>query len=171
MIRAALLILASLSLGGCGYHVSGQGNLMPATVKTIAIPAFTNLTTRYRLSERLPAALAHEFIQRTRYRVVADINEADAVLYGAVNNYMSFPITAEQRTGRASSVQMSVFVSLQLRERESGKLIYDRPNFEIRQRYEISQDPVTYFEESDAGLERLSRDVAKSVVSAVLEAF
>jgi hypothetical protein len=42
---------------------------------------------------------------------------------------------------------------------------------EFRQRYEIAIDPNAYFEESDMALERLSRDVARTVVSAVLEAF
>ena len=42
---------------------------------------------------------------------------------------------------------------------------------EVRNRYEIAIDPRAYFEESDLGLERLSRDVARTVVSSVLESF
>ena len=44
-----------------------------------AIPAFGNKTTRYRLTERLPAAIANEFISRTRYRVVSDPAQAAEV--------------------------------------------------------------------------------------------
>ena len=42
---------------------------------------------------------------------------------------------------------------------------------EFRERYEVSVDPSAYLEESDAALTRLSRDVARTVVSAVLERF
>jgi hypothetical protein len=42
---------------------------------------------------------------------------------------------------------------------------------EVRERYEIAVDPNAYFEESDVAVERLSHNVARSVVSAVLEAF
>ena len=42
---------------------------------------------------------------------------------------------------------------------------------EVRQRYEISVDQLQYFEESDIALDRVSREVARSVVSAILEAF
>jgi hypothetical protein len=42
---------------------------------------------------------------------------------------------------------------------------------EFRQRYEIAIDQTQYFEESDIALERLSRDVARTLVSSVLEAF
>jgi hypothetical protein len=41
----------------------------------------------------------------------------------------------------------------------------------VRERYEISIDPLAYFEESEVALERLSKQVAGSIVSAILEAF
>ena len=50
-------------------------------------------------------------------------------------------------------------------------MLFTRPSFEVRERYEISVDPRAYFEESDPAMERLSRDVARSVVSAILENF
>jgi hypothetical protein len=165
------LLLAAAAFPGCGYRVGGQADLLPAHVRTIAIPAFSNVTTRYRLTERLPAALGREFITRTRYRIVADPNEADAVLTGAVVNYMSAPTIFDQATGRAAGVQVSVFLNLTLTERESGAVLYQRNNFEARQRYEVSIEQREYFDESDVALDRLSREVARLVVSSVLEAF
>jgi hypothetical protein len=50
-------------------------------------------------------------------------------------------------------------------------VLFNRPHLEFRQRYEISVNQVQYFEESEPALERLSRDVARTVVSTVLEAF
>ena len=47
-------------------------DLIPKTIHTIAIPAFTNVTTRYKLTDQLPEAIAREFISRTRYRIVTD---------------------------------------------------------------------------------------------------
>ena len=61
----------------CGYHVSGTADVLPKNVKTIAIPAFGNITTRYKLSDVLSAAVTREFISRTRYQVVTDVNSAD----------------------------------------------------------------------------------------------
>jgi hypothetical protein len=42
---------------------------------------------------------------------------------------------------------------------------------EFKQRYEIAVDQKAYLDESDVALDRLSRDVARTVVSSVLEAF
>lgn len=167
----ACAVLCAAALGGCGYRVGGQADLLPTHIRTIAIPAFGNVTTRYKLTERLPAALTREFITRTRYRIVADPAEADAVLTGAVVNYISAPTIFDQATGRAAGIQVSVFLNLTLTDRQSGQVLYQRANFEARQRYEVSIEQREYFDESDVALDRLSREVARLVVSTILEAF
>jgi hypothetical protein len=160
-----------LMLSSCGYHIGGKADLVPKSVHTIAIPAFTNITTRYKLTDHLPQAISHEFIARTRYRIVTDPNEADAVLRGAVINYVAYPTIFDQATGRASGLQVNVTLQVILTERATGKVIFSRPNFEAHQRYEISISATAYFEESDAALDRLSRDVARDLVSSILENF
>lgn len=164
-------VVAASFLCGCGYHVSGHAETVPATIKTIAIPSFKNLTVRYRLSEQLPAAVTREFISRTRYQVVVDEAQADAVLHGAVTNYIAFPYIADQQSGRAAGVQVSVVLNISLVERATGKVLFSRPYLEFRNRYEISSDEINYFDESQTAMDRLSREVARTVVSAVLESF
>lgn len=169
--RVFALVIPAAFAPACGYRTGGRGDSLPRTLASIAIPPFGNTTTRYKLTDRLPVAITREFIARTRYRIVQDQNEADAVLQGAVVNLLSFPVIFDQQSGRATGVQMHVYLQLTLIERQTGKVLYTRPNMEIRQRYEISVQPGAYFEESDMALERLSQDVARTVVSSVLEMF
>jgi len=166
------LCLFSFALTSCGYHIAGNStsDVLPSTVKTVAIPAFSNVTIRYKLTSYMPAAITREFISRTRYQVVNDPKEADAVLNGSIVRFDSIPITFDPRTGRASAIQALVVMQITLRDR-AGTVLFDRPRFESRQNYEISTDPKAYFDESDVALDRLSREVARSVVSAVLENF
>jgi hypothetical protein len=168
---AALAILLTMWCAGCGYRVAGRADLLPSNLHTIAIPAFGNTTTRYRLTERMPAAITREFIARTRYRVVPDSNTADAVLQGSVVSYNSNPVVFDPVTSRASTVQVSVYLDITLRERATGKVLFSRSRMEFRERYEISVDQRAYFDESDAALDRLTADVARSMVSAILEKF
>ena len=169
--RRILTAALCAGLTGCGYHVAGHADMIPKTVKTIALRKWANVTTRYKLTDHLPEAIAREFIARTRYKVVNDPEQADAVLTGAVVNYNSYPTTSDQKTGRASGLQVSVTLQVRLVERATGKVLFNRPSFEARQRYEISINAQAYFEESGEALERLSRDVARDVVSAILESF
>lgn len=170
-MRFGLAIALLLTGTGCGYHVSGKSDLLPKSVQSIAIPAFTNITARYKLPERMAGALTREFISRTRYHISADVNTADAVLRGSVLRYDSFVTTFDPVTNRGSSVQLVVTLKLTLVERVSGKVLFDRPAMEVRERYEIATDQRAYLEESDAAVDRMSRDLARTVVSSVLEAF
>jgi len=166
-VAGCVILLAT----SCGYHTAGHADLVPKTVHTIAIPAFTNQTTRYKLTDQLPEAIAREFIARTRYRVVSDPDTADAVLTGSVLTNTSFPTVIDPTTNRASTVEVHVTMRLNLVERATGKTLYTRPNFEMRERYQISLDPAAFFEESDAALARASQQTAQQVVSSILDNF
>jgi hypothetical protein len=170
LLPRALSVL-SLCLVSCGYHVAGTANVLPKNVKTIAIPAFKNITTRYKIAELVTTAVAREFISRTHYRIVAEPENADAVLSGSVVNFFAYPTTFDPQTGRAAGVQVIVYLAISLRDRTTNAVLFDRPHMEFRQTYEISVDPATYFDESDNAMDRLSRDVARTVVSAVLANF
>jgi lipopolysaccharide assembly LptE-like protein len=165
---SSLIFLAT----SCGYHVAGKADLVPKNIHTIAIPPFSNITLRYKLTDRLPEAISQEFITRTRYKIVSDPNQADAVLRGAIVNFVSYAILFDQATGRASGLQVNVTIQVSLTERATGKVIYSRPNYEYHDRYEISvTNPNQYFEESGTALERLSHTVAKDLVTSILENF
>jgi outer membrane lipopolysaccharide assembly protein LptE/RlpB len=165
---ASLGLLLS-TLTGCGYHISGHGDLMPKTIKTIAIPAFGNVTTRYKLTRTLPTDIGRELLARTKYKVIADPKEADAVLTGTVHNFAAYPTISAN--GRATVVEAIVTLNLTLTNRATGAVLFNRTGAEFRERYEISIEPQAYFDESGTAMLRLSKSVARSVVSAILEKF
>lgn len=166
-----LTALLPLLLVSCGYRFAETDNALPKTIHTVAIPAFTNLTTRYKLTDQLPEVISREFITRTRYRVVSNADTADAVLRGVVTNYSVYPTIYDPETGRAAFAELRVTLAITLTERATGKVLFSRPAFDVRDTYQISPDPVQYFEESEPALRRAGQQVARSIVSAVLENF
>lgn len=167
----AFLLLLPLALASCGYHTAGGSGLLPPTLKTISIPAFDNSTIRYKLSELLPQALAREFLTRTRYRVVPDPDRADMVLRGSVISYAFNPTIFDPVRQRANVADLRVTLQVTLTERATGKILYQRPNFEVKESYQISPQPAEYFEESAAALQRASERVSRQIVTAILENF
>jgi hypothetical protein len=165
-----VLVSVGLLFAGCGYRVGPQASLLPATIHTIAIPQFGNNTVQYKLASYMSEAVSREFITRTRYAVVADPKQADATLYGSIVTYSSGATVSDPTTGRGTGAQVTVQLQIRLIAKD-GKVLYTRPNFSFQDRYEISVNPGQYIDESQATLSRLSRDVARSVVSAVLENF
>jgi hypothetical protein len=175
MRDAAARLAAAIALAGstaaCGYHLAGRAATVPKEVHTIAIPAFGNATVRHRLARLLAADVAREFNTRTRFRVVADPQQADAVLSGTLATFNAFPTIFDPGSNRATGAQVVVTLSVYLTDRHTGKTLFAQPGLEARERYEISTDPQAYFDESGTAIERVSRDVARRIVSAVLENF
>jgi len=166
-----LLCIAVVLACACGYHVAGKADLMPKNIKTIAILPFANATPRYKLARLLPTNITQELISRTKYNIVADPNQADAVLKGSLANFVVFQVISDPATGRATGAEIVVTIQVTLTDRATGKVLFSRPSLEFRNRYEISTDPQTYFDESGTAMERVAQDAARSVVTAILVDF
>ena len=65
--RSGLRAFSSLFfLASCGYHLGGKGDLIPKSVKTIAIPEFANGTVQYQVARLLTRDVVREFHSRTQ---------------------------------------------------------------------------------------------------------
>jgi outer membrane lipopolysaccharide assembly protein LptE/RlpB len=170
--RAIIALAAAiLSLSGCGYHVAGHANVLPTTIKTIAVPAFRNRTANYRIEERLTDAVVHEFLARTSYRIAPQPESADAVLRGEVDTIANSAEIFDPVNGRATTILVTVTMKVRLEDRATGNVLYHNDNFVFREPYEISTDIPSFFEEESPALDRLSRDFAQRLVADVLEQF
>ncbi|MFQ5723136.1 MAG: LPS assembly lipoprotein LptE [Terriglobia bacterium] len=148
-----------------------QGTSLPSDLQVIAIPAFENQTSVRGLEQRLTAAVMEEFIRRTRYRVVGRPEAGDAVLRGTVSNVSTVPVIFDPTTGRASAVAITVRLSIEFRDRRSQEVLFANPDYLFREQYEITSDLESFFEEQNPALDRLARDFAARLVSAILENF
>jgi hypothetical protein len=182
-----LCISLAMFLSACGYHVGGTSSQLPPGLKVIAVPALTNDTPRYRIEQGMTEAVVHEFIARTKYRIVSSADSADAVLHGEITSFEAIPVvfdttpattpnsttvaTVNTTTARATTMLVSVHMKVSLEERETKKVLYKNDNYLFREPYEISTDPSKFFDEQGPALERMSRDFASRLVSDVLENF
>ena len=182
-----ICIAAALLLTSCGYHVGGTGSQLPPGLKVIAVPAMKNDTTRYRIEQRMTEAVVHEFIARTKYRVVSSEDSADAVLHGEITSFEAVPAVFDTTptsnpsttsvpsvnvaTARATTMLISVHMKVLLEERDTKRVLYKNDNYLFREPYEISTDPAKFFDEQGPALERMSRDFAERLVADVLENF
>ncbi len=170
-MRALGAAALCLALAACGYHVAGKADLMPKSIHTIAIKPFHNNTQRNDLARLLPADIGREFISRTHYRIISDEKQADAILEGAITDFISFSTTSDPNTGRSTGALAVLHLNIYLTERATGKSLFQRANYEFRQPFEISENAATYFDESSTAVQRIAMDAARSIVTAILENF
>jgi outer membrane lipopolysaccharide assembly protein LptE/RlpB len=173
MRAAALtaLLMAIFFSGACGYHVAGRAAQLPTEWQTIAVPAFTNNTTRYRIEQRFTQSVIREFITRTKYRVIQDQSSADAVLHGAILSIETTPVLFDATSGEVTTMLVTVHTKVELIDSSTKKPVYQNADMVFREQYQISADVQSFFEEGDPALERMSRDFASKLVSNVLEKF
>ena len=160
-----------LLFAACGYHVAGRGDRLPPDVKTIAVPIFQNDTRQFRIEQQLARAVTREFIERTKFRITPYPSQADAVLKGTVKDVRSGVVTYDLQTGRATTMQIQVTANVELVDLHSHKTVFSNPNYIFRQEYQLSQPTPSIFPEDQPALDRLSRDMARTLVTDILENF
>jgi len=93
------------------------------------------------------------------------------VLRGNVLTITTAPVIFDAATGRATTILVTMTVSVQLQDHASGNVLYHNDNVVFREPYEISTDIPSFFEEEGPALDRMSRDFASRVVATLLENF
>ena len=170
-IATVVVAIVAMASAGCGYHVAGRASRLPSDWSSIAIPAFKNDTTRYRLEQRLTEAVIREFIERTKYRVIQNVESADGVLHGEVLSIETSPVIFNSTTGEVETMVVTVHTKVSLVDNRTSKTVYKNDDMVFRDEYQISSDVQSFFDEQSPALGRMARDFASKLVSNVVENF
>ena len=168
-IAKAWVSLALMCVSGCGYHTLGAATHLPSSVRTLSVPVFATRTEAYHTEAVMTNAVIREFAARTRLRISPDSGAvSDAVLHGTILTQTISPLTYNTTTQQSSSYLITLVVSVTLKDRD-GKVLYENKNYTFRQQYQSTTNLATFFDESPAAEERLSREFARALVADVLE--
>ena len=168
----AFAVLASFA---CGYALAGRGSFLPETIKTVGIPAFVNRTTVFNLETLLTEKVRGEFIGRGKYKILPESSGVDAVLTGEVTAVNIQPATFNP-SQLASRYAITMTARIELRDMRENKVLWENPSVLFRQEYDATGgrtvlDPAAFFQQDANALERMSTEFARTIVSAILEAF
>ena len=173
LIRAAALALL-LPLSGCGYSLAGRGSFLPAYIKVIGVPTFTNATTVYDVERRISERVRSEFIGRGKYTVKSEAGGVDGLLTGEITSIALTPAAfTDQR--QASRYVLTLTAKMEFRDVRANKVLWSNPSMQFREEYDnpstATADPTAFFGQDANALDRVAQAFARSIVSAILEAF
>jgi outer membrane lipopolysaccharide assembly protein LptE/RlpB len=170
-MRRLILTLALLSVSGCGYHSVGASSHLPASVRTIAVPAFTTRAQAFHTEFAFTQAVIRELNTRTRYQVInRDDPDADATLHGIILSQSSSPLTYDSTSGQTSSYLITITARVTLPARD-GRVLYQNDALPFREQFQSTQDTTSFIQEDSPAVKRLARDFAQTIVSAILESY
>jgi hypothetical protein len=167
-LRLAIFIAILINSLGCGYRIHSSVSVLPSGIQSLGVPTFRNLTNQYKIEQMISSAVLKEFSIRTKAQVSSKNSGVDAVLAGEIVAMSSTPATfGSQSFGLAFLVTVQMNVKL-VNSRDSA-IIWQKDDFLFQQRYALNSVVRDFFSEENPALERLARDFAASLVSAILE--
>jgi hypothetical protein len=174
-LTPGVLVLFAVLAAGCGYSLAGRGSFLPASIRTIGVPTFTNSTSVFDVERRITEKVRAEFIGRGRYKVLPQAGGVDAVLTGEIVSIILAPASFTDER-QASRYVLTLTARIEFKEIASGKVLWSNPAMQFREEYEVTTavtatDPNAFFGQESNAVERLATNFARSVVSAILEAF
>jgi hypothetical protein len=167
-----------MASASCGYALAGQGNFLPASIRIIGIPNFTNLTSYFDIAQVATDKVRTEFIGRGRYKVVPETTGADAVLTGTVTGISIVP-TNFGAGQQATRYVITITANIELREAQKDTVLWSNPSLAVREEVDASDssapdaiiDPSAFFNQQANAVTRITDEFARTVVSSILEAF
>lgn len=174
-LAASLVACAAIGLAGCGYSLAGRGSFLPPEIKSIGIPTFINRTPVFNLETQLTQKVRAEFIGRGKYQILPEATGVDALLTGEVSSITVLPASfTTQQLGSRYAITMTARV--ELRDTKANTVLWENPSVMFRQEYDAPNattglDPAAFFGQDSNALDRMTNEFARTIVSAILEAF
>ena len=175
MLRALPMVAAGLGAASCGYALAGRGSFLPDYIKTLGIPMFTNATPFQAVEQIFTQKVRLEFQSSRRYTVLPTDEGVDGVVRGEVQS-ISLAAVNVNAVQLASRTRVTVIVKVKFEDVKAQKTLWENPSLAFSDEYElanpsIGQDVSAFINNDRVAFDRLSTAFARSVVSAILEAF
>jgi hypothetical protein len=171
----AVVVLAGTS-SGCGYALAGRGSFLPADIRSVGIPQLENRTQFLQLEQILTEKVRNEFIGRGKYQVLTEPAGADAVLSGAITSVFLQPVGLTDQQ-LASRYLFTLTLSVRFTDARNSEVLWANDALTFRGEYDLGTQSsatlqgATFLDQERSSFDRISNDIARTVVTAILEAF
>jgi len=179
LLRAAPVVASAVAAASCGYSLAGRGSFLPSYIRTVGIPLFLNRTPFVTVEQLFTEKVRIEFQSRGRYAVQPTDGGADGVVRGEIIAIAASP-AGFNNTQFATRYRFTVTVSVKFDDNTQKKTLWENPGLSFSDEYELASrtgiaggivDGAAFLDQERVAIDRLSTDFARSVVSAILEAF
>ena len=175
VLRLSPLAGAALAFGGCGYALAGRGNTVPDYIRIIGVPMFGNRTPFSPLEQIFTEKVRVELQGRGSFQVLPTDTGVDGVVRGDILNVGAAPV-GFNNSQQASRYRFTIIVGVSFSDVKLQKTVWENPALTFSDEYELTSASslglgAAGIQQESAAVDRLSSDFARSVVSAILEAF
>lgn len=162
----ALLLLAALLAGGCGYTVRGT---LPSHINTVAVPIFRNLTPEPAIEGFITRAVVEAFSTNGRLKVVSS-DRADAILDGEITGY-SVSSIAFDKDANVRQYRLVLTVNLKMRDVRRGGILFQQNDVREQADFRVQDVVSQTISREETALRAAAVDIGRSIVSLAVTRF
>jgi hypothetical protein len=176
LLRSLPVVAAGFGAASCGYALAGRGSFLPDYIRTLGIPMFGNATPYQTVEQIFTQKVRLEFQSSRRYTVVPGDEGVDGIVRGEITAISSQPVSLTDNQ-LASRYRITVVVKIAFEDVKQQKTLWENPSLSFSDEYELASpgtsgaDVSAFIGNERVAMDRMSTDFARSVVSAILEAF
>lgn len=175
-----IFILAPCFTMGCGYHFKAAGEPVGIKIQNLSIPLITSTSSNIGFESDFTRIIRKEFISHAKVPLVS-MESAQAVLTGHIVEIKTEPLTynIEQLTVKGHSTtyeetnsrRLKIKLSIKLKDRETGKVIWWDRGMEEKASFIVGSDPLANRYNQQQALEKIARRLAKRIYLKTMERF
>jgi len=179
VVHRVLFIVAlagAVLSSGCGYALAGRGSFLPTDIRIVGIPQLVNRTTFFDVEQILTEKIRNEFIGRGKYRVVPEADGGDAVLNAEITSITLSPV-GFTTTQLASRYQFVLTMKVDFVDARINKSLWANDALSFTGEYDLTSsagnaiDASSFVDQQRSAFDRIATDLARTVVTAIVEAF
>lgn len=170
LIKTGGICLFLALILSCGYGFAPKGDYIDKRITTVYVQSFGNKTSQADLENYVRTAFIDQFILSGRFKIVQNVESADAIIKGNVLNINTSPLSYRANTLVAEE-RATMTLEINFREKESGKTIWSSNNVTGTVDYKMETDINMYPATRKNAFIKLSNDTVEKAFNMMMSGF
>jgi len=169
-IKSGVIYLFCTLILSCGYGFAPKGEYIDKRIQNIYVENFENTTAQANIENYVRTAFIDQVLLNSRFKTVASVEEADAIIKGKVLNINTSPLSYRANTLVAEE-RTSVILEITFYEKENGQTIWSSKSIRGIVDYKMENDINLFPAARKTALIKLSNDLAEKAFNLMMAGF
>jgi len=165
----ALALGAALGAAACGWHFAQRGDAIPAELKTVAVPLWTNATPEPGVETIFTNAMVKQFAGKGWLKP-SSVADADTILEGRIESIdiqpLSFSSVAIELENR-----VTITASIQLKRKSDNSVLWSSSRLVGAEEYDATPDFNVNLRNREQAIRKVAVDMAALVHDEIFSGF
>ena len=168
--KISIICFLSALILSCGYAFAPQGEYIDKHITSVYVQSFENKTSQAELENYVRTAFIDQFILSGRFKIVQNVESADALIKGSVLSINTSPLSYRANTLVAEE-RATMILEINFWGKENGKTIWSSKNVIGQVDYKLENNINMYPATRKNAFIKLANDTAEKAFNMMMSGF